>query len=227
MHAITTLLFDLDGTLIDSVPDLALALNRTLSDNKLPTFAEDTVRHWVGNGARVLVQRGLSGNVTVSEEIAAQDDYVEAVLSQFLAHYSETLCSASRLYNGVYETLCKLKEDGYMMGLVTNKPEAFILPILQHYSLDNTFSVTVGGDTLSEKKPSAAPLLHACDALNVQPELCLMVGDSKNDILAAKAAQMKSIGLTYGYNYGEDVGVHSPEWICNHFSEVADIVRSQ
>ena len=226
MTAITTLLFDLDGTLIDSVPDLALALNNTLQDNGLPTYSESTVRNWVGNGARVLLKRGLSGSTKISDNIAAQNSYVDTLLVQFLAHYNKTVCSASTLYDGVHQTLITLKESGYTLGLVTNKPQDFIQPILTHYLLDNVFGVTVGGDTLKQKKPDAAPLLYACEKLNAEPQNCVMVGDSKNDILAAKAANMRSIGLTYGYNYGEDIGLCEPRWVCNHFNDILDVLKT-
>ena len=88
------------------------------------------------------------------------------------------------------------------------------------------FGVTVGGDTLKQKKPDAEPLLYACKKLMAEPENCVMVGDSKNDILAAKAANMRSIGLTYGYNYGEDISLCEPQWVCNHFNDIINVLTT-
>ncbi|BCO18999.1 phosphoglycolate phosphatase [Alteromonas sp. KC3] len=218
MQPISTFIFDLDGTLVDSVPDLAHALNATLHDMGLPTYPETTIRHWVGNGARMLVERGLSGSTSISHgQSSAQ---VDAALDKFLAHYRVLVCQYSTLYKGVFDTLATLKCKQYNLALVTNKPEEFIPPILNAYSLNDMFLVTVGGDSLPEKKPSPLPLLHVSDTLNVMPETCIMVGDSKNDIQAAKAANMRCVGLTYGYNYGEDIAIHEPDWVFDCFTQL-------
>ena len=218
MQNISTFIFDLDGTLVDSVPDLAHALNATLHDMGLPNYPETTIRHWVGNGARMLVERGLSGSTSVSH--GQSNAQVSAALDKFLAHYRALVCQYSALYNGVFDTLTTLKRKQYKLAMVTNKPEEFITPILNAYSLNDMFLVTVGGDSLPEKKPSPLPLLYVSDTLNVNPEACIMVGDSKNDILAAKAANMRCVGLTYGYNYGEDIAIHEPDWVFDCFTQL-------
>ena len=218
MQNINTFFFDLDGTLVDSVPDLAKALNLTLIDYQRPTYDENTVRHWVGNGARVLVERGLSGNTN------AKPDYtpnaIDAALEKFLFYYRTLDTKDTVLYDGVSATLNSLKNRGYKLALITNKPSEFIEPILSSFSLSHLFSLTVGGDSLPEKKPSARPLLYACETLGVSPSQCVMVGDSKNDIQAAKSANIKSIGLTYGYNYGESIAAYQPDWVFSSFSEI-------
>lgn len=218
MQNISTFIFDLDGTLVDSVPDLAHALNATLNDMGLPTYPETTIRHWVGNGARMLVERGLSGSTSISH--GQSNEQVDAALDKFLAHYRVLVCQYSALYKGVFDTLTTLKRKQYNLALVTNKPEEFITPILNAYSLNDMFLVTLGGDSLPEKKPSPLPLLHISDTLNVMPETCIMVGDSKNDIQAAKAANMRCVGLTYGYNYGEDIAIHEPDWVFDCFTQL-------
>jgi len=215
------ILFDLDGTLIDSAPDLAFAINHMLSSLARPVFSEEIIRTWVGNGAAVLVKRALSGqseiDVTIDENLFATS------LQIFLSFYKENLCINTQLYPGVRACLKILKAQGYRLAIVTNKPFEFIAPILEGLQLNGLFDLLLGGDSLPERKPDAQPLLHVCQALNVSVEQCLMVGDSKNDILAAKAANMESIGLTYGYNYGEDIGLHQPEAV---FDDFADIVAS-
>ncbi|WDT87899.1 phosphoglycolate phosphatase [Alteromonas sp. 009811495] len=218
MQPISTFIFDLDGTLVDSVPDLAHALNATLHDMGLPTYPETTIRHWVGNGARMLVERGLSGSTSISH--GQSNAQVDAALDKFLAHYRVLVCQYSNLYKGVFDTLATLKRKQYNLALVTNKPEEFIPPILNAYSLNDMFLVTLGGDSLPEKKPSPLPLLHVSDTLNVMSETCIMVGDSKNDIQAAKAANMRCVGLTYGYNYGEDIAIHEPDWVFDCFTQL-------
>jgi len=212
------ILFDLDGTLIDSAPDLALAVNHMLSSLKRSTFSEDVIRSWVGNGAQVLVKRGLSGQSEIDEKL--DEDLIAKSLQTFLNFYKNNLCINTQLYPSVRASLKILKAQGYRLALVTNKPFALIKPILAHLELTGLFSIVLGGDSLAKRKPDALPLLHVCQELQVRVEQCVMVGDSKNDILAAKAANMQSIGLTYGYNYGEDIGLHKPEFVCSAFSDI-------
>lgn len=216
------LLFDLDGTLVDSAPDLARAVNVTLADLQRPAFDEALIRSWVGNGAQVLIERALSGSVTISatldRTLAAQ------ALSLFLAHYTQGLCIHSQLYAGVQATLLQLKSQGYRLAIVTNKPQAFVQPILDGLGLGTLFELIVGGDTLAKRKPDPLPLHYACQQLGASPQHCIMIGDSKNDILAAKAAQMRCIGLTYGYNYGEDIAVHGPDWVLDHFADIPAVL---
>lgn len=218
MQEISTFLFDLDGTLVDSVPDLATALNKMLSDYQLPTYDEHLIRHWVGNGARVLVERGLSGGTNINHNRKQLE--VDAALDKFLFYYRTLETKSTVLYDGVFDTLHALKQRGYTLVLITNKPSEFIEPILSSFSLSSLFSLTIGGDSLSEKKPSALPLLYACEQINISPSQCVMIGDSKNDILAAKAANIKSIGLTYGYNYGESIATYQPDWVFDSFGEI-------
>lgn len=218
MQEINTFLFDLDGTLVDSVPDLATALNKMLSDYQLPTYGEHVIRHWVGNGARVLVERGLSGDTKINHNREQLE--VDTALDKFLFYYRTLETKSTVLYDGVFDTLHALKQRGYTLVLITNKPSEFIAPILSSFSLLSLFSLTIGGDSLPQKKPSALPLLYACEQFKVSPSQCVMVGDSKNDILAAKAANIKSIGLTYGYNYGESISTYQPDWVFDSFSEI-------
>lgn len=210
------LLFDLDGTLVDSAPDIALAVNRMLKELNKNEFDEATIRQWVGNGAKILIERALSGSAVIDQDL--DNNITQSALAIFLAHYQQCLCVNSTLYAGVKEGLLSLKNAGFRLAVITNKPEELIQPILSSLGIGELFEVLIGGDTLPEKKPAPAPLLLALKQLNVTAAQCLMIGDSKNDILAAQAANIDSVGLTYGYNYGEDIAQYNPRWCFDTFS---------
>ena len=214
----TLLIFDLDGTLINSALDLALAVNYMLEQLERDSFDEEVIHGWVGNGALTLVKRALSGAREV--EVSLDEAYVEKALKIFLDYYEKNLCNATVPYPHVLETLNALKEKGYTLAIVTNKPFAFVSPILKGLGMDDLFALILGGDSLPEKKPHPQPLLHVCESLEVDVVNAVMIGDSKNDILAANTCGMDSVGVTYGYNYGEDIGVHKPSVILDDFSEL-------
>ena len=197
------LIFDLDGTLINSALDLAKAVNYMLVRLGKETFEEETIHGWVGNGALTLVKRALLGKRELDDSLDA--DYVEKALKIFLDYYEANLCNATVPYPHVTQTLQTLKEKGYTLAIVTNKPFKFVAPILQGLNMDGLFTQILGGDSLAEKKPHPAPLLHVCKTLGINVEASVMIGDSKNDILAANACGMDSVGVTYGYNYGENI----------------------
>lgn len=212
------LIFDLDGTLINSAPDLAIAVNYMLEKLGRDTFNEEVIHGWVGNGALMLVQRALSGDRTVDKSL--DDALTQQALDVFLKYYAKNLCNSTVPYPNVPTTLRSLKERGYTLAIVTNKPFAFVAPILEGLEMHGLFELILGGDSLAQKKPDPAPLYHVCKKLDIPIESCVMVGDSKNDILAANACSMQSVGVTYGYNYGEDIGVHTPSMIVDDFSEL-------
>ncbi len=211
------LLFDLDGTLVDSAPDLALALNRTLRDLNKVQYDEKIIRRWVGTGAKVLVEHALSASLAGNEKLDPAQ--VNDALAIFLKHYQNCLCINSTLYDDVKEGLVRLKNSGFRLAIITNKSKAFTQPILISFGIDALFDILISGDTLAEKKPDPAQLHYALEQLNVSAEQCVMIGDSKNDILAAKAANISSIGFTYGYNYGEDIRKYQPHWCFDTFAD--------
>ena len=212
------ILFDLDGTLIDSVPDLSYAVSHMLEVLQRKTFSEDTIRYWVGNGAQMLVKRALSGQTEIDEDL--DQSLFERALEIFLTFYGQNLCIDTAAYPNVPATLHLLKEKGYRLVIVTNKPFDFVGPILEALGLDGVFDFWVGGDSLEKKKPDPLPLLHACEHMDVSVSQCVMVGDSKNDLSAANSCGMQSVGVTYGYNYGEDIGIYNPTFIIEDFSEL-------
>ncbi len=217
------ILFDLDGTLIDSAPDLALAVNYMLKQLNRSAFSETTIRSWVGNGAQMLVKRALSGKSTIDDTIDPL--LFSEALDIFLTFYGQNLSVATAPYPHVPTTLKTLREAGYRLVIVTNKPYDFIEPILEGLQLTGLFELWLGGDSLTHRKPDPLPLLHVCEKLNASVSQCVMVGDSKNDILAANAAGMQSIGVTYGYNYGEDIGLYKPDAVFDNFADIITTLR--
>ncbi|MCE9686038.1 phosphoglycolate phosphatase [Shewanella sp. AS16] len=207
---------DLDGTLVDSVPDLAAATRATLEELGLAPCSEADVRLWVGNGARTLMHRAMSRALghTVSESS------LDAAMPVFMRHYGLHLQRHSRLYDGVYDTLAQLSTAGYRLALVTNKPYEFAVALLRGFGLEGFFSLVFGGDSLERMKPDPLPLQHVLHEWRLEKSQLLMVGDSNNDIFAAKAAGIASIGLTYGYNYGEDIRLCGPDAVCDQFNDI-------
>lgn len=217
LKGVRLLAFDLDGTLIDSVPDLAMAVDLTLAELDLPAAGEDQVRHWVGNGSLILLQRALTGGITNSTEANELLPLDHPALQQahqlFLQMYDAVNGQQTRLYPGVKETLLTLQQSDLYLALVTNKPLRFVPPLLEHFGLQGIFDPLLGGDSLPEKKPHPAPLLYLTDTFQLQPGRCAMIGDSRHDIAAAKAAGFISVGVPYGYNHGEPLANHNPDLI--------------
>ncbi len=220
MPRFTTALFDLDGTLIDSVPDLHAAVNGMLTQLGLPLVALEQVATWVGNGSLVLVERALAfSNVEKTcDQLTAHDLFLEA--------YAATNHQFSTCFAGVEDCLQILHARGFAMGVVTNKPARFTPGILADLGLLQYFDVVVSGDTLAEKKPSPAPLLYALDELGGKLDQAIMIGDSLNDIAAAKACQMANCLLTYGYRQGLSVEDISPDWHVDRFSQLLPLLDS-
>lgn len=203
-------LFDLDGTLVDSAPDLAVAMDNVLRALSLPLAGEDRVRGWVGNGAKKLVQRSLAFALR-QDENEIDDQQIDSTLDLFLEEYRQTNGLYSHLYPGVVDALKVWRSHQVPMAVVTNKLIEFVPSLLSGLDIDHYFVALVGGACTPEKKPSAKPLLHACKTLHVAPEKCLMIGDSRNDVEAARAARMPVAAVSYGYNHGEPIALSHPD----------------
>lgn len=223
LDGIELVVFDLDGTLIDSVPDLALAVDGALAELGLPAAGEARVRDWVGNGSLVLMQRALRYAMSVAGKVS-QETVDTALLDRahaaFLEHYGRDPGAYTRLYPGVRECLDGLRERGLPLAIVTNKPHAFIAPLLEGLGLAEHFALCLGGDSLPEKKPDPAPLLYVADLIGVAPGACLMVGDSRHDIAAGKAAGFRTLAVPYGYNHGEPVSASGPDAVVDSLSQL-------
>lgn len=212
-----TIVFDLDGTLVDSVPDLTLGLNHALVTLNFPEVSQEDVRGWVGNGSLKLIERALAH---FNEHNPGQ---ISAVHKQFLTSYKLFLCEQSTLYPGVMALLKGLHEQEKTLVLMTNKPIQFVPQLLGHLKIDDVFSLVLGGDSLSEKKPHPLPLLHVLETFNNTPEQCLMVGDSRSDIVCAQQAGVDSVALLQGYNQGVDLAALQPTHV---FDDINSLHKS-
>lgn len=233
LDAIRGVAFDLDGTLVDSAPGLTAAVDSALYALELPTAGEERVITWIGNGADVLMERALNwarqeratqrkaqGKPSVDHNDIPQDEQQRVLRKLFDRYYAEFAEEGSYLFPAVAETLSTLHAKGLPLALVTNKPSPFVAPILKALDIARYFSMVVGGDDVQNKKPHPEPLLLVADKLCLAPESLLFVGDSRNDILAASAAGCCSVGLTYGYNYGEAIADSNPDFVFDHFNDL-------
>jgi len=215
-------LIDLDGTLVDSVPDLAYAADAMMRDLGLPERGEDAVRNWVGNGVEKLVKRTLTGSLEDEPEVAL----FEKAHPVFYQHYLASNGQYSRLYPGVKAGLEMLKAKGLNLGCVTNKAESFTIPLLKAKGIFDFFGIVVSGDTLPQKKPAPEPLWHAAKHFNAQPEKSLMLGDSQHDVKAARNAGFRVVAVSYGYNHGEAIQLANPDAVVDSFLELEDMLES-
>lgn len=190
-------IFDLDGTLVDSAADIAEALNRTLEDWQLPRVPEATVLTWIGDGVRRLVEQAFTA--------ARSDIDLDRVMPGFMRHYEACLLRSPRLYDGVVPALEALRARNVTLAICTNKPSAMVAPLLAHLGVQGFFARVLGGDSLPERKPSGVPLRHIAAAFGVAPTAALMVGDSITDYRAAVDAGMPVALVRYGYPRGLDL----------------------
>jgi len=214
------ILLDLDGTLVDSAADIALSLNRALADLGMAAVSEAHVRDWVGRGAARLIEVALQ-HVRPHHGQDPQKHAVEAqLLAAFMARYQDAVCEASTVYPGVTEFLAATRAAGIRLACVTNKPYRPAVALLEALNLLDAFELVLGGDSLAHKKPHPEPLLHCLRHFQVHSSQALMVGDSRNDVDAAKAAGIKSLALPYGYNHGEPIADCAPDRLVASLAEL-------
>ena len=212
-------LFDLDGTLADTAPDLARALNRVRATHGLAPMPVETTRSFTSSGARGLLKVGFG--------LDPGDERYEALKLQFLDFYAAEICVDTRLFEGMAELLDQLDQDRLPWGVVTNKAERFTLPLLQSLRLGERAACIVGGDTTARIKPHPDPLLHAAAALQLHPSACVYVGDDLRDVQAARAAGMPVLAAKYGY-LGDGGAIESwqADAIIEHPRQVLDYLRA-
>lgn len=214
-------IFDLDGTLVDTAPDLVASLNHTIAAADLEPVTYDDLTHLVGQGARVMIRRAFELRGRQIDEAA-----VEPLLGRFLEHYKAEMPGASRPYPGLIEALDRLADAGMVAAVCTNKLEELAVPLIEKLGLADRFSAVTGGDTFPVRKPDARHIFGTVEKAGGDPAATVMIGDSINDILAARNAGIPSIAVTFGYS---DVPVTEldPDHIIRSFSELtADLVTS-
>ncbi len=214
-------LIDVDGTLVDSVPDLAYCVDEMLIQLDMQPHGEDAVRNWVGNGVIRLVERGLTNDLDGHPDPALFNKAMPIFNDLYAVHHSDR----SSLYPGVEEGMQFMQQASNLkIGCVTNKAEAFTIPILKNMGIHDVFEIIVCGDTLEKKKPDPLPLLYAAEQLGVSPEQSLMLGDSKSDVKAARAAGFSIICMSYGYNHGIDISNYDPDAVIDSMAELTHLL---
>ena len=220
---IRAVLFDLDGTLIDTLPDLHAAACAMLNDLGRPPLPLESIRAYVGRGIPNLIKRVLANSLHVAED--PNPPPPEAVAS-YRRHYARENGRNAKVYPGVLEGLASLRALGVPLGVVTNKADIFIQPLLEQTRLSSYFDVLVGGDRLPKVKPDPMPLVWACGRLGVSPAETLFIGDSINDALAARAAGCPVFLLPYGYNEDRDVHELDCDAIVESIRDAVKLIRT-
>ena len=215
------ILIDVDGTLVDSVPDLAFCVDTMMAELGRSPHGEARVREWVGNGVERLVRRALVGALQGEPDEADFD----RAYPLFLDLYAENTSKRSCLYPGVREGMDLLKAAAYRLGCVTNKAAQFTEPLLKDLGIFDDFSIVISGDTLSTKKPDPAPLLHAAEFFGCEPANALMIGDSVSDVAAARAAGFQIVCMSYGYNHGVDISKATPDAVIDTVTEILPLLE--
>ena len=216
---VSCVLFDLDGTLLNTAPDLTTALNKALLNFNYPEIPANTITPYISYGAAVMIDTALEQQV--SDSIKAD------ILEWLLNYYENHIAVNTHLYKGMSELLVTLEANGIPWGVITNKRERMTHPLMHALNLSSRSACIICGDTTAHSKPHPEPMLTACRQIQVSPEECLYIGDAQHDITAGKAANMKTLAATWGYlkpedkpqNWGADALIHHPneilDWITN------------
>ena len=210
MSAAPAFLFDLDGTLADTLPDLAASVNFVRALHDLQPLDDATVRGYLGDGARALLSRALA-------ELAPDAAALERSYADYIADHEQRCTQSPRLFAGVTEHLVELRERGHPIAVVTNKPERFALPVVRCLGLDVFTSVVVGGDTLPTRKPDPAMLSHALRLLGAEDDGATMVGDGLQDLRAGKALGLRTIACLFGYGDPTALEAEGPDVLWGRF----------
>ncbi len=222
---LAAVLFDLDGTLLDTLADIALALNRALLEYGCESLAQKDVRGMIGRGAPILIERAAAAHGR------AFDAATQAAMVQRFFHYygelEESHEDSARPYAGAAELLRSLHDSGLGIAVVTNKQHRFASALLTRLGLCGWVDVVVGGDTCARRKPDPQPLLFACESLHALPFNSLMVGDSVNDVHAARAAGIPVVCVSYGYNEGRDARTLECDALIDSLAELPALLEAE
>lgn len=216
---IQAIAFDLDGTLVDSVPGLALAAQNMLADLKLPTITNEQVKNFVGNGINVMLERIFKA--IGIESSAEQFTQANALFNQY---YNKVIDTETKLFPHVKETLKTLHDNQYSLALVTNKPAQFLPALLASLDIKEYFSLVIGGGDVIKLKPHPAALYQVMATYGLFSDQLLFVGDSKNDITAAQNANCPTVALSYGYNYGVSIAASNPDFLLDDFKDLLTLL---
>lgn len=218
---VQAVVIDLDGTLLHTAPDLAEAANRMLAEMQLPQVPQAVVMAYIGNGVDRLIKRVLTG------ELYAEPDPALFTRAKpiFERHYDAVVSLHSRPFPGVVEGLQALKSAGFRLACITNKAARFTLPLLRDTGLADYFELVLSGDSLPRIKPDPLPLQHACEVFGIRPDQLLLIGDSVNDVQAARAAGCHVFCVPYGYNHGEPVECLDVDRVVASVYEASQCIR--
>lgn len=219
---ISAAIIDLDGTMLHTVPDFHVAINRMRADHGLAPITADTVTDMVGKGSEHLIRSVLA----LDHDASGVEQHINTAMHAYQRHYLDINGQHSVLYPGVLEGLTAMKEQGLRLACVTNKPIAFATPLLKQKGLDCFFDVVYGGDSLSRKKPDPMPLLQVCSDFGLTPAQVVAIGDSSNDAEAARAAGCMVLTVPYGYNHGRAIHETDSDGIVDTLLEAAQLIHS-
>ena len=214
LASISAAIVDLDGTLVDTVGDFEQALARTLAEFALPPVTRAFIARTVGRGSMYLLTRTLA-------HAGGAPELLEPAWMHYQRHYAEINGRHADVYPGVREGLAAMRARGWRLACVTNKPRAFALALLEAKGLSAHFEHVFGGDSFARHKPDPLPLIKTCEALGTRPDQTLMVGDSRNDCEAARAAGCPVVLVSYGYNHGEPVADSQPDRVIARLDDLA------
>ncbi|MHB8847095.1 MAG: phosphoglycolate phosphatase [Burkholderiales bacterium] len=222
--AIKTAVIDLDGTLLDTAPDLAYAAELMMNELGLPVPELNTIKTYIGNGVSRLVKRVLTGDLDADPD----PELFARAYAIYQKHYGENVSRFSKPFDGVVEGLQAFQASGVHLACVTNKAEVFTIPLLRDTGLLKYFELVLAGDTLPRRKPDPLPLLHAGHHFSTEPSQLLLIGDSQNDTQAARAARCAIFCVPYGYNRGIPVHELQPDAVVSSFLDAAkQVTRAQ
>lgn len=220
--AVAAILCDLDGTLLDTVADIAAAVNAVLAGFGRAPLAQDVIATYIGRGADVLLHRALGGGA----DARIDADLLARARALFETAYARINGDATRIYPGVVAGLDRFRALGLRLACVTNKPQRAAETVLARFGLANRFEFVIGGDALPQRKPDPEPLLHAAARLGISPQACVALGDSANDAQAARGAGMPVVLVDYGYTEGRPIGEIDCDAVIASFVELADALAA-
>jgi phosphoglycolate phosphatase len=216
------ILFDLDGTLVDSSRDIATSINLTLEHLEYDPITLNQSNSFVGDGILMLVKRALGKSIHSNENHAIEHDLLSEANNIYRKYYAQHVLDTTLPYPGVVDTLNRIA--GLQLAVISNKALVYVNEIMIHFQLDKYFKLILGGDSLELKKPDPYPLLYVAQQFNIDPQKCLMVGDSEKDIIAGKAAGMITCAVTYGMRSEESLIKQQPDYIFSSFSDITSLL---